>query len=759
MRAASKRLRRPSDCAAIDLESQLLVVLCDVDDSQLRHVDTHEASGAARVADRLQCDFVGPLDAANPGQLSEALARVKQSGRSTVLYVDARTLQAPAPHFAPVDRASDGESTVGAGERLRDIASGALATLAANDRRIAVYSADDDSLFKTTAESSISQELPLDERVPMAIDQCASLAARGGKPFLFMSADEVQNHLGRIRREICLDRRGVTLVIEARRAGAVSEVIGSASLSGIRHLPDISLLAPKDGTELCQMLTWCVDQADPAVIWLSEQWEPPVHWPPGDEIVRGRAERLGKGTDVTIIAWGSQAAAAAIAAENLAQQGIVATVVNARFAQPLDVETLARACSDAAYLVIVDDAPAGGGFAGWVSEQLVRRGVVQSITIVSSANLSERSHSDDPHDQLASHIVDRCRWLSEPMFGQRVDPEMRVVSVERPVFPSYPVARIFETAGSSDVQQQILAQQFSPFIQRWVERYALVGSRDVYLWRWCLHGLGLTTLSCVPVALRHDLCDTKLLAVMYGVMLDDVADQAGGDEFLAALIGIIAGESERNFGAFSSEQQEYARFTCDLWDTFRGRLECSPCYQEYAELLDYDHRQILNTFAYSCMVNKHPALLNVQEHDMYMPHNMQMMSFATMDLMCSPKFDRNELGRLREVIWHAQSMGRIGNLVSTWQREIADRDFTSGVFARALRQGDLTPDDLRSASAESIEAAVRRGGHEQYFFQKWETHRRCILGLAPDIHSVDVGQLLGALTQLMDMEIHSRGLK
>ena len=163
--------------------------------------------------------------------------------------------------------------------------------------------------------------------------------------------------------------------------------------------------------------------------------------------------------------------------------------------------------------------------------------------------------------------------------------------------------------------------------------------------------------------------------------------------------------------------------------------------------------------SYSCMVNRHPALLNVQEHDVYLPHNMQMMSFATMDLMCSPDFDRHELGKLREVIWHAQSMGRIGNLVSTWQREIADRDFTSGVFARALCEGDLTLEDLRSASPQTIDAAIRRGGHELYFLRKWEAHRKIIQTMSPSIRSVDVNALLVALQRLIHMELSSRGFK
>ena len=312
---------------------------------------------------------------------------------------------------------------------------------------------------------------------------------------------------------------------------------------------------------------------------------------------------------------------------------------------------------------------------------------------------------------------------------------------------------------SYDEHTQVLAQQFSPFIEQWVDDYSRVGGRDVYLWRWCLHGLRLTSLSCVAPELRGDLCDTKLLAVMYGVMLDDVADKGGEEHFLTELTKIISGAPPRGFSKFSRAQQEYARFTSSLWLNFERRLKGSPCYTDYEELLAYDHQQILNTMSYSCMVNRHPAMLNVQEHDLYLPHNMQMMSFATMDLMCSPDFDRRELGKLREVIWHAQSMGRIGNLISTWQREIGDRDFTSGVFARALCEGDLTLEDLRSATPRTIETAIRRGGHELYFLRKWEAHRESIRLMSHSIRSVDVNALLVALQRLIHMELSSRGFK
>ena len=77
----------------------------------------------------------------------------------------------------------------------------------------------------------------------------------------------------------------------------------------------------------------------------------------------------------------------------------------------------------------------------------------------------------------------------------------------------------------------------------------------------------------------------------------------------------------------------------------------------------------------------------------------------------------------------------------------------------ALSAGDLTLDDLQSAPGPTIEAAIRRGRHEEYFLHKWEEHYRRIQAMRPLVHSVNVGALLVALQRLIHMELGSRGWK
>ena len=283
--------------------------------------------------------------------------------------------------------------------------------------------------------------------------------------------------------------------------------------------------------------------------------------------------------------------------------------------------------------------------------------------------------------------------------------------------------------------ESVLNKKLSPDFAGWAEGYGRVGRRTAYLWTWCRRAVELTTLPCVAPEYFEDVCDTKVLGVMLDVMWDDVADQDGDSSLLQKLLSIPFREGELDFSQFTPAEQAYAAFTRRIWSEIETRARRYPRFAEFADLLRFDYDQLCNVMQYSHLLNAMPELLNLTEHDLYTPHNMHIMICSTFDLMCSPGFDRLELGRLREVIWHAQWMGRIGNLVTTWQRELKERDFTSGVYASAVSSGDLTTSDLREADPAWIEAAILAGGHEDVFFRRWQEHRRFLLARRPAIRS------------------------
>ena len=117
----------------------------------------------------------------------------------------------------------------------------------------------------------------------------------------------------------------------------------SSAVASVRHLPYTALVSPRDGAELRSMLAWSLTQSDPVVIWLPQPFEPPTAGRQATEIQLARSECITTGEDVALVAWGPLVSAATMAAENLAGYGIKTTVIDARFAQPLDVGGIARA--------------------------------------------------------------------------------------------------------------------------------------------------------------------------------------------------------------------------------------------------------------------------------------------------------------------------------------------------------------------------------------------------------------------------------
>lgn len=324
---------------------------------------------------------------------------------------------------------------------------------------------------------------------------------------------------------------------------------------------------------------------------------------------------------------------------------------------------------------------------------------------------------------------------------------------------------LFPAAGlpsAEQIQAQIapvLNMTLSPRLEYWASRYAEVGKRNVYLWKWCRQGVEITTLPCVMPEFHDEVCETRVLGIMLDVLLDDVADRKGNGELLEKLLSLSFNGPAPDFSEFPQAERAYAEFTVEVWEEIKLRVSQFPCYQEYAKLLQFDYLQLFNVMRYSHLLNENISLLNMAEHDLYTPHNMHMIISGTLDLMCSPDFNRDELGLLRELLWHAQCMGRVGNLVTTWERELADGDYTSGVYASAVTSGDVTLEQLRNGDRERIREGVVKGGHESRFLTGWHEHRRYLLEKAPLIRSFDFGHNIQGLERLICLHLGSRGYK
>lgn len=138
---------------------------------------------------------------------------------------------------------------------------------------------------------------------------------------------------------------------------------------------------------------------------------------------------------------------------------------------------------------------------------------------------------------------------------------------------------------------------------------------------------------------------------------------------------------------------------------------------------------------------------------------MAYFLYTGFDLMASPNFDFNELPLLRGVVWYAQQMARIGNWLSTWKRELREKDLSSGVFAYLLSKNLVSPDNLLELSEEEAIELVDKAGVVEHFLTKWRENYWRVEEIGRNIKSVDIKKLLKGLENLLKFHLATEGYK
>jgi 1-deoxy-D-xylulose-5-phosphate synthase len=210
-----------------------------------------------------------------------------------------------------------------------------------------------------------------------ALTFAAGLAVEGFRPVAAIYSTFAQRAYDQVFHDICLQKLPVTLALD--RGGVVGDDgpthHGVFDLSFLRHLPEMTVAAPKDENELQHLLKTAILSGRP----FSLRYPRGAGWGvPLDreltEIPLGSGEILEEGDDVVLAAIGSTVYPAREAAALLRQEGIRATVINARFVKPLDRQLLLAAADRTGHLVTLEENALAGGFGSAVLELLADEG-------------------------------------------------------------------------------------------------------------------------------------------------------------------------------------------------------------------------------------------------------------------------------------------------------------------------------------------------------------------------------------------------
>ena len=207
-----------------------------------------------------------------------------------------------------------------------------------------------------------------------AVTLAAGMACEGLRPVVAIYSTFLQRAYDQLIHDVGIQKLPVTFVLD--RAGIVGADgpthQGQYDISYMRAIPNFTVMAPKDESELQRMLVTCLGHDGPTALriprgsgagvpLMEEGWEPlPI----------GCGEVLRTGDDLLILAYGSMVNPALATAELLERSGQSATVVNARFLRPLDQSLIHPLCQRINRVVTMEEGALAGGFGAAVLESL-----------------------------------------------------------------------------------------------------------------------------------------------------------------------------------------------------------------------------------------------------------------------------------------------------------------------------------------------------------------------------------------------------
>lgn len=213
-----------------------------------------------------------------------------------------------------------------------------------------------------------------------AVTFATGLAMRGFIPVVCIYSSFLQRAFDQVICDAALHKAHIVFVID--RAGVTGEDgashHGMLDMAYLRCVPGMTVCAPSDPSELRAMLATGISHTGPFALRFPRGSAPTNSIEPHSTVEIGRSRIVRTGHDVAIFAIGKMVAVACEAATLLATRGVTATVVDGRFAKPID-PAFSEIAARHRGVITIEDGIRSGGFGTAVIEQLVDNGMTIPI--------------------------------------------------------------------------------------------------------------------------------------------------------------------------------------------------------------------------------------------------------------------------------------------------------------------------------------------------------------------------------------------
>ena len=236
-----------------------------------------------------------------------------------------------------------------------------------------------------------------------AVTFAAGLATEGFKPYAAIYSTFLQRAYDQVVHDVAIQSLPVRFAID--RAGLVGADgpthAGSFDITYLSTLPNFIVMAASDESELVKMVNTSIDINDkPCAFRYPRGNGFGVDLPNIDEkLTIGKSRIIKEGKQVAILNFGARLHEALKTRENLIKKGIYLTVIDARFAKPLDEKMIWQAANDHDVIITIEEGSIGG-FGSHVSQFLSEKNFLDNKLKFRSMIFPDKFIDHDKPEQM-----------------------------------------------------------------------------------------------------------------------------------------------------------------------------------------------------------------------------------------------------------------------------------------------------------------------------------------------------------------------
>ena len=322
--------------------------------------------------------YIGPIDGHNIDDLVEFLTKAKNdlNGRPILLHVKTEK----GKGFSAIDKSGEKHHAINTFDLLTKkplaaanshptfskIFGHSLSKIAASDDKIIAITA---AMASGTGLVEFEQNHP--ERFydvgiaeQHAVTFAAGLACQGLKPFVAIYSTFLQRAYDQVVHDVAVQNLPVRFILD--RAGHVgadgATHAGSFDITYLATLPNMVVMAPSGAEELVNMIAFAADYNDgPIALRFPRATAKNSEIPQiSEQLAIGTAKVINLGNTIAVLSLGTRLEAALKAREELAKLGINLTVIDMRFAKPIDHRQIEQICTNHQLIITIEEGSIGG---------------------------------------------------------------------------------------------------------------------------------------------------------------------------------------------------------------------------------------------------------------------------------------------------------------------------------------------------------------------------------------------------------------